>query len=172
MAQSVFDGSKIDTNVVMDVAAAKGTDGLAHPLQVDALGRLQVNVIGFVAGALSPATDGVYIGLQTTALAASGVFSSSGNNALVAATPGKSVQVLGYTLQAKATVTGTVTAKFFDTSPAQITGSPEWDFAAREGVVSMSPPGTFAFQGGVGLGLQLNLSVAQSVMAHVVYTLV
>jgi hypothetical protein len=172
MGQNVYDGSKVDTTTLMDVGAGKGIDGLAHPFQMDADGKLRVNVQGFLSGGLTPTTDGVFIGLQTTPLVAEGVFNTSGNNSLVSATVGKSVQVLGYEIQAKNSAVGTQTVKFFDTTPSQITGSPEWDFNAREGVVSMAPPGTFKFQGGVGLGLHANLSVSQPVMVHVIYTLV
>lgn len=169
---SYRDGSTLNVESGIEVVGGKGSDGLAHPFNLDTVGRLYVNVQGFVAGAFTPATDGVYIGLQTTPLVASGVVSSSGTNAFVTATPAKAIQVLGYELQAKSSVVGTVTVKFYDDTPAQILGSPEWDFNAREGVTSMAPPGTFKWQGGSGKALQVNLSVSQPVMAHVVYTLV
>lgn len=169
---SYRDGSFVTPDSLLEMVGGKGTDGLSHAFNLDSAGRLYVNVSGIVSGALTPAGDGVYIGLNTTPLVAEGVFSSSGNNPFVAATPLKSIQVLGYELQAKSSTVGVVTVKFFDDTPTQIVGSPEWDFAAREGVVTASPPGTFKWQGGVGKALQVNLSVSQPVMVHAVYTLV
>jgi hypothetical protein len=172
MGQNFFDGTKVDTNTLIEVVGGKGTDNLAHPFQLDPLGKLYVNVSGIVAGALTAATDSVAIGLAGTALVAEGIFSTSGNNTFIAAVPTKMITVLGYEIQAKNSVSGTVTVKFFDDTPAQILGSPEWDFQAREGVVTMAPSGTFKFQGGVGKAVQVNLSAAQSVMVHVIYTTV
>ncbi len=169
---SYRDGSTVNTESGIEVVGGKGIDGLAHPFQMDANGKMYVNVSGIVAGALTAATDSVAIGLAGTALVAEGIFSTSGNNAFIAAVPTKMVTVLGYEIQAKNSVSGTVTVKFFDDTPAQIIGSPEWDFQAREGVVTTAPSGTFKFQGGAGKAVQVNLSAAQSVMVHVIYTTV
>lgn len=170
MAQNVFDGSRVDGATLMDIAAGKGTDNLAHPFQLDANGKLYVNVSGIVAGALSFTSDSVAVGV----VGAASVFArlaTSGNNALISAVALKTITVLGYRLQASNAVgTTTITVYFTDTagSPAQL--SQVWELQAREGVVATAPPGAFEFQVGVGLGLQVNLSASTAIGVSVLYT--
>src|SRR5712664_709779 len=109
---SYRDGSIINPESMIEVVGGKGTDSLAHCFQLDPNGKLYVNVSGIVSGALTPATDGVSIGLVGPALVAEGVFSASGNNSFIAAVPTKMITVLGYEIQAKNSVSGTVTVKF------------------------------------------------------------
>jgi hypothetical protein len=170
MGQNFFDGTKVDTNTLIEVVGGKGTDSLAHPFQLDANGKLYVNVSGIVAGALLYTSDSVAVGI----VGAASTFArpaTSGNNLLIAAQALKTITVLGYRLQASNAVgASTITAYFADTAgtPAQL--SQTWEFQAREGAVATAPPGGFEFQASVGLGLQLNLSASQPVSVGLIYT--
>lgn len=52
MSQDVLDGTRVDTSTLIGVVAGKGTDGLAHPMQLDANGKLNVNISAIVSGAI------------------------------------------------------------------------------------------------------------------------
>ena len=104
-------------------------------------------------------------GAVLTVKVKSAVVASNGNNAFIAAVASKKIRILSYIIQAR----GTVVVKFFDTTPAQITNSPEFSFQDREGARAAAPSGAFEFESTSGLGVQINLSAAISVMAHVTY---
>lgn len=168
MGQNFFDGTKVDTNTLIEVVGGKGTDSLAHPFQLDANGKLYVNVSGIVAGALLYTSDSVAVGIVGAASARTRP-ATSGNNAFIAAQALKTITVQGYRLQASDAVgLSTITVYFTDTAGTQV--SQQWEFQAREGVVATAAPGGFEFQCGVGLGLQVNLSASVAVNVSVIYT--
>jgi hypothetical protein len=165
---SYRDGSTVNIESGIEVVGGKGTDGLAHPVQLDAAGKVYVNVSGIVAGALLYTSDSVAVGI-VGATSARTRPATSVKNAFIAAQALKTITVLGYRLQASDAVgTSTITVYFTDTSNAQV--SQQWEFQAREGVVATAPPGGFEFQVGVGLGLQVNLSASVAVNVSVLYT--
>lgn len=55
MGTGLLDGSVVQPEAIMELAAAKGTDGKAHALQTDGAGKLQVNISGIVSGAIDAA---------------------------------------------------------------------------------------------------------------------
>lgn len=168
MGQNFFDGTKVDTNTLIEVVGGKGTDSLAHPFQLDAAGKLYVNVSGIVAGALLYTSDSVAVGIVGVKSARTRP-ATSGNNAFISAVALQTITVQGYRLQASDAVgTSTITVYFTDTAGTQV--SQQWEFQAREGVVATAAPGGFEFQCGVGLGLQVNLSASTAVNVSVLYT--
>lgn len=165
---SYRDGDHFTPDSMVEVVGGKGTDLLAHPFQLDAAGKLYVNVSGIVAGALLYTSDSVAVGIVGAASARTRP-ATSGNNAFIAAQALKTITVQGYRLQASDAVgTSTITVFFTDTAGVQV--SQQWEFQAREGVVATAPPGGFEFQCGVGLGLQVNLSASTAVNVSVLYT--
>lgn len=98
----------------------------------------------------------------------SATITASGATAFIAAVASRKIRVLGYRVQALGTASSYVSVTFLDTAAAQVTNSPQWDFAAREGVCVESTWG-FEFETTSGLGLQINLSAASSVRATVLY---
>lgn len=84
---SYRDGSTVNLESGIEVVGGKGTDGLAHPLQLDGSGKVYVNVSGIVSGVLDPTSDGVYIQpSRGTATDRSGTIASGGvaQNAMAA----------------------------------------------------------------------------------------
>lgn len=53
---SYRDGSTLNLESGIEVVGGKGTDGMAHPMQLDALGKLNVNISGIVSGAIDAAS--------------------------------------------------------------------------------------------------------------------
>lgn len=100
---------------------------------------------------------------RATVKVAFGDFSSSGDNAFVAAVPGKKIRVLAYRLQAS----GTVTVRFTDTDSADL--SQAWEFQAREGTTVASQDYGFEFESEAGKGVQLNLSAAVTTHVSIQY---
>ena len=90
----------------------------------------------------------------------------SGTNTLVAAVAGKQIYVLSYCLQA----TGTTTAQFQDTTPANL--SPAWTFQAREGVNRPALANGALFATAPGAGLVLTLGAAVGVNVELQYIIV
>ncbi len=167
--------------------ALAGTDGDYAPLEVDASGRLHVNVgtSALPTGAatettlnslLTAATDTSTTNVaQDTAVIKNGATSltpkfavitasTSGNNTIVAAVTSKKIRVLDYMLNAS----GAVNAKFQSgASGTDITGL-HYMAAAGDGVASsFSPVGKF--ESASGVLLNLNLSAAVAVGGWIVY---
>lgn len=86
-----------------------------------------------------------------------------GDNAFLAAVPGKKIRVIAYRLQG----VGIVNVKFTDTDGAGV--SQTWDLLANEGCAINAPLGSFEFETATGKGLQVNLSAAVACNVSVQY---
>ena len=96
-------------------------------------------------------------------------FSTSGNHSLVSGVAAKKVTVLAYRIQATNAAAAVNTVKFVDTAGSPADLSMAWDFNAREGVSVNAPNGSFEFQSGTALGVQINLSAAQPIQVMIQY---
>lgn len=88
-----------------------------------------------------------------------------GNNLLVAAAPGRSILVLGYTLVAA----NAVAVRFVSGAAMNLTGPME---LAANGVIEAGSMPTGHLRSAPGQALSLNLSAAVAVAGHMTYVLV
>ncbi len=152
-------------------AGLASNDGDYHPLEVDASGRLWVNV-GSMPGA-ARTTDTISAALATDKLMSSLTeltpkfakiaVSSSGASTVVAAVTGKKIRVLSWSIVANAAVN----AKWQShTTPTDLTGL---HYCAANGGISVpfSPVGHFETV--AGEALDINLSGAVAVGGSLVY---
>lgn len=174
---SYRDGSIVNPDSMIEVVGGKGTDGLAHAFQMDAAGKLWVNISGIVTGAISAAmgdtivaydgTDAIYSG--STALTPSFAniqTSTSGPSQVVAAVASKRIRVT-----ALAVVTSAATNIKFQShvTPTDISGL--FYCALNGGIVLPHNPVGW-FQTIAGEALDINLSAANATGGCLTYVTV
>lgn len=106
---------------------------------------------------------------ESTGFISSYVGDLNADNATMIAAPGagKSIRVLGYTLQSNS---GTIEVQFKNDTTVL---SPKWILAAREGVVVMAPAGAYLFDAGANKALQFDfVTGSTNCCIHVIYTTV
>lgn len=174
---SYKDGSTLNVESGIEVVGGKGTDGLAHPFQLDGAGKLWVNISGIVSGAISAAmgdnivaydgTDAIYSG--STALTPSFATiqtSTSGASQVVAAVAAKRIRVT-----ALCVVTSAATNVKFQShvTPTDVTGL---FYCALNGGIVLGHNPVGWFQTVAGEALDINLSAANATGGCLTYVTV